>query len=466
MKEKKKGLWVVFGIIFIVNFAVVELKLLEPLPKGGEYEEGVLRVWVTWGDDRDQIQPLFDRYTQETDQQVKVASRVRLDQLEDALDSDTPPDIVILSNNAPVASYYRQGYIEPLDNWIEAANIDMADIYPVPLSQCQLSDGGYACLPWGADAFALYWNKDLFAAAGLDPERPPLSMEEMLEYAEQLAVWDEAGELSQVGFIPDYPRTHMDLYAHMFGGIWVAEGSDRLTTKSQSMIDALNWQVQLYNQMGITEANQFYSPKNSKHAVFGGVRLSCQQCHRYTPAKKKNMPENDFYQGKVTMMVDGAWQLDANYISSFNPELNYGVAPFPAPALHPELANSSIIQGPVIVISTGTQDKDAAANLLAWMMKPKTAAEMAYSTSLLPTSRKAVQDARFEQIPNIQMFMDLVTSPMSGSIVSMQNSVDLNQALEQAERDLLHEAGGDPESALSGIQNELMSVSLDNEDKP
>ena len=472
MKRKKSGFWIILSIIIIVNFAVVGLNMLDPLPEGGEYEDGVLRVWATWGDDRDKIQPLFDRYTQETGQPVKVASRVRLNQLEEALASDTPPDVVILSNNAPVASYYQQGWVEPLDDWIEATDIDMADIYPAPLSQCNLSDGSYACLPWGADAYALYWNKDLFAAAGLDPVQPPSSMEEMLEYAEQLTVQDEAGEFSRVGFIPDYPRSQIGLYAHMFGGSWFAEDSDKLMVNSQPMIDALNWQLQPYKQMEAAEADQFissiYPNSNSKHPVFGGVRMNCQQCHRYTPPKK-NMPENGFYDGKVAMLVDGEWQLGTNYISNFEPDLNYGVAPFPASALHLELANSSLIQGSVVVISTNTQDKAAAANLLAWMMTPETVADLAYSTNLLPTSHTAAQDLRFEQIPNYKMFMDLVASPNSSSIISTRNNGEVNQALAEAERDLLHETGGDPASLLSNIQTEFVSesqVSLDNQETP
>ena len=467
MKRKKSGFWILLSIIIIVSFAVVGLNLLDPLPEGGEYEDGVLRVWVTWGDDRDQIQPLFDRYTQEPSQPVKVASRVRLNQLEEALGGDTPPDIVILSNNAPVASYYQQGWIEPLDHWIEETGIDVADIYSAPLSQCRLNDVTYSCLPWGADAYALYWNKDLFAAAGLDPERPPSSLEEMLEYAEQLTVRDEAGEFSQIGIVPDYPRSRIGLYAHMFGGSWIAEDSDRLMVNSQPMIDALNWQLESYSYLGIVEADQFvssiYPYSNSKHSVFGGIRMNCQQCHRYAPPKK-NMPENGFYDGKIAMLVDGEWQVDAKYISNFKPDLNYGVAPFPASIFHPELANSSIIQGPVAIISSGTQDKDAAARLLAWMMTPETVAELAYSTNLLPTSHTAAQDLRFNRIPNYQMFMDLMASPNSSLIMSTRNSGEVNQALAEVERDLLHETGGDPASLLSNIQTEFVSesqVSLD-----
>jgi maltose-binding protein MalE len=258
----------------------------------------------------------------------------------------------------------------------------------------------------------------------------------------------------------------------MFGGYRIAEDSENLMVDFQQIFDALNWQLQSYKQMGTTEADQFFSSiypySNSKHAVFGGIRMNCQQCHRYTPPKK-NMPENGFYDGQIVMLVDGEWQLDANYISNFKPDLDYGVAPFPASAFHPKLANSSVIEGPVVVISANTQDKAAAANLLAWMMTPETVAELAYSTNLLPTSQTAAKDLRFEQISNYQMFMDLVASPNSSSIMSTRNSGEVNQALAQAERDLLHETGGDPVSVLSNIQTKFVSElqsSLDSQETP
>jgi multiple sugar transport system substrate-binding protein len=463
MKRKKNGFWVLLSIVVIVSFAVVGFDLLNPLPEGGEYEPEVLRVWGTWGDDRDQMQPIFDRFTQEIGQPVKVATGVEADQLEKALASDTPPDVVVLSNNASVASYYQQGWIEPLDGWIETTYIDLDDIYPAPLTQCKLPDGIYPCLPWGMDTFALYWNKDLFAAAGLDPERPPQTMEELQEYTEQLTIRDEAGEFSQVGFIPDYPRSHIDLYAHMFGGSWYTEVDSDLVVNSQPVIDALNWQSQFYNQMGIEEADLFVSSinpyMNSDHPVLGGNRLNCQQCHRYMPAKKRNMPEQGFYDGKVAMMVDGAWQLGVNYIPNFNSELNYGVAPFPPSFQHPERANSSVVQGPVVVIPSGAQDKDVTAQLLAWIMSPETVAEVAHATTLLPSSVIAAQDPRFQQIPQLQVFMDLMTSSNTSATLSTPISMEVNMALAEVEKDVLHKQGSDPTLLLSEVQAELQKNS-------
>ena len=40
-------------------------------------------------------------------------------------------------------------------------------------------------VPLYADVSALFYNKDLFKAAGLDPEKPPTSLAELAEYADQ-----------------------------------------------------------------------------------------------------------------------------------------------------------------------------------------------------------------------------------------------------------------------------------------
>jgi len=58
------------------------------------------------------------------------------------------------------------------------------DIFEAPLGQCKYQ-GYYYCLPWGTDTYALFWNKDLFEDAGLDPDRPPQTMEELVEFAQR-----------------------------------------------------------------------------------------------------------------------------------------------------------------------------------------------------------------------------------------------------------------------------------------
>jgi multiple sugar transport system substrate-binding protein len=446
------------SLSLVVSLLVAGYLLFGSQSEDGGPEEGVLRVWVTWGGDPAQIRALFERYRQQSGQPVKVTLGVDSDRVLKTVTGPAPPELIVLSSSDMVKSYYEQGWVEPLDPWIKASGIDLDDIYPAPLAQCATLDGTNACLPWGGDIYALFWNKELFAAAGLDPERPPQTMEQLVATADQLTIRDEQGKISQIGFIPDLGRSHADLYARLLGGFWTNDDGTTLTVNSQPMIDAANWQRQFYAKHGSKAVRKFVASfnryMNSHHPYYAGRRLDCQQCHRHTPPNSAKMPDHGFYAGQVAMMIAGEWQVGPNSLPHFQPELNYGVAPFPPPADHPERANTTVVQGPVVILPAGVQDKAAAAKLLAWMMSPEVVAAEAYANANLPTSRTAAQDPRFQQIPNFALFMELMAHPNAQQVVTTPISLALNEALGQVEQELLHE-GGDPVSLLNEVQAEL-----------
>lgn len=60
------------------------------------------------------------------------------------------------------------------------------DFYPAVLDSCKIGDDIYG-LPMYISPYLIYYNKDLFTQAGLDPEKPPKTYDEMLTYAEALS---------------------------------------------------------------------------------------------------------------------------------------------------------------------------------------------------------------------------------------------------------------------------------------
>ena len=420
--------------------------------------EGVVDVWVTWGDKSDQLQALFDRFSRASGIPVRVESRTGSDDLLEALDGAEPPDLVILSSNDLIGAFNSQGLVEPLDRWVEATGIDLGDIYPAPLAQCRGRDGAHLCLPWGCDIDALFWNKDLFHAAGLDPEQPPQTMEEMVEYADRLTIGDETGGLEQVGFIPDLSRSHTQLYARMFGGAFFGDEGARLAVNSKPVIDALNWQRQFNSRPSPEELKSFVSSftpyMTSRHALHAGRRMSCQQCHRASPIQNGKTPDAGFLEGRVAMMIDGEWLAGLNARSQGLSRVNLGVAPAPPPAAHPERANTTVVQGPVVFIPAGAMDKEMAADLLAWMMSPEIVAEEAQATASLPTSRRAAQDPRFDQVPFFELFMDLLAHPNASPAATTPITLELNEALVQVEEGILKQAI-DAKLLLNEVQTEF-----------
>lgn len=396
-----------------------------------ETKPEVLRVWIQWGDNPQQIQTLFDKYTAESGIKVEVTAPIEDDKVLPALTGSNPPDILVLSGGDLSKSYYKEGLIDELSGAIELGNIDMDDLFEAPLTQCRDGDK-IVCLPWGTDAYALFWNKDLFEAAGLDPESPPKTMEELVEFADKLTVIDADGKIQQIGFIPNHSWSHTDLYVRNFGGFWYSDDGKTLTANSQAMIDALTWQQQFYTKYGAENVQAFSS-------AFG----------------EYGSPDAPFYAGKVAMMVEGEWQTGPNFIPALKPELNYGVAAFPPPASNPERAGTIVNQGTVVVIPSSAANKEASAKLLAWMMSPAIVAEEFCFNANLPTSKKAAQDPCFAALgPKFKVFVDLMSSPNAFAVQTTPISLEINDALGAAEERILL-TGADVKTELDAIQAEF-----------
>jgi multiple sugar transport system substrate-binding protein len=428
LKEKKmKRLSVLISLLIAVSM------ILTACGGGGgkATEAKVLRVWIQWGDDPQQLQELFDKYTAETGIKVEVTAPLEDDKILPALTGSNPPDILVLSDGAYAKSFYKEGLVVELSEAIKNGNIDIADFFPAPLEACKQGDL-ILCLPWGTDAYALFWNKDLFEAAGLDPEKPPATMEELVEFADKLTIVGPDGKLQQVGFIPDHDWSHNDLYVRMLGGFWYSQDGMELKVNSQPMIDALTWQQQFYSKYGADNLQAFKSG-------FG----------------EYGSPDAPFYAGKIAMMVEGEWQTGPNFIPALKPELNYGVVAFPPPADHPERANTIVNQGTSVVIPSGAPDKEASAKLLAWMMQPSIVAEEFCQNANLPTSKKAAQDPCFAKLgPKFQVFVDLMSSPNASPALTTPISFELNEAMDAAQERIL-QTGTDPKTELDAIQAEF-----------
>lgn len=60
-------------------------------------------------------------------------------------------------------------------------------------------NGKYYAAPTAVRTLALLWNKKLFREAGLDPEKPPRTLDELTAYARKLSKYDGQGNLVQAG---------------------------------------------------------------------------------------------------------------------------------------------------------------------------------------------------------------------------------------------------------------------------
>ncbi len=84
------------------------------------------------------------------------------------------------------------GYIEPMQKFIDEDNYDLSQLEENILNYYSL-DGELYSMPFNSSTPVMLYNKDAFKAAGLDPENPPQTFQEVIDAAEKLTTNDMKG---------------------------------------------------------------------------------------------------------------------------------------------------------------------------------------------------------------------------------------------------------------------------------
>ena len=100
---------------------------------------------------------------------------------------DTAPDVFYV-NFRQYYNYIDQGFCRPLNDLIEQDPTVLDRVNPIVLDVLKSYDGKTIySIPWFQVAIALYFRKDHFLEAGLDPAKPPKNWDEFFEYAKKLS---------------------------------------------------------------------------------------------------------------------------------------------------------------------------------------------------------------------------------------------------------------------------------------
>jgi len=91
---------------------------------------------------------------------------------------------VIMGNSQMMGAFNAAGLCAELDGLIDPEITK--DIYPGYLSGTTY-DGKLKAVSWAPHPLVLYYNVELFAAAGLDPATPPATWDDMLDAARKIA---------------------------------------------------------------------------------------------------------------------------------------------------------------------------------------------------------------------------------------------------------------------------------------
>ncbi len=304
-----------------------------------------------------------------------------------ALVAGVPPDLCTLSDASYLGPLARNQAVLSMDKMFQESGLKSADFVPSSLNLCRYKNKLYG-LPFLIDDEAMLWNKQAFREAGLDPDRPPKTLEELAEYAVKLTKRDSEGKITRLGLRP--PPDYWVLMA-LFGGRLIDPVTGKITPDDPGNAAGLKWYKGVVDRVGgFSEVNAFASG-------FG----------------RDASASNPFYTGKVAIMFNGEW--NPYWISRYAPQLDYGVAPIPAPAACPQNAGTTWLGGNVFCIPTESRHPKEAWDFLVWAQTEEAQVMFAKDMNNVPNQLSAIRSPKLRTGPPFRakysIYLDLADGP-------------------------------------------------------
>ena len=156
------------------------------------------------------------------------------------------PDIVAMSASR-MPQFVDEGLFQPLDDYYENADFDSDALAPAAVKASEFEGSNYG-VPVNLATMLMYYNKDLFAAAGLDPEKPPTTWDEFAAMVPKLTV-DENGDGKPEQYaiaLADHETVPMyQTFLWNAGGGIVSDDGKTSELGSDGSLEALNFWVDL-----------------------------------------------------------------------------------------------------------------------------------------------------------------------------------------------------------------------------
>ncbi|HET8893944.1 MAG TPA: extracellular solute-binding protein [Gaiellaceae bacterium] len=365
-----------------------------------------LSVWVGWSARElgvfKKVAAEYDKA--HSDVTLNVVGSINDNKIVAAIRAGTAPDVVSSFNSYNVGVYCGTGGWIDLSSLLSQSKISTS-VFPAATNYYTQYGGKKCALPLLADTYGLYYNKKLFAKAGITS--PPKTISELTADAKKLTVRNPDGSLKQVGFDPfiGFYENVPERWITEFGGTYTdSKGKAHLATDA-AWTKWLKWQKSLIDWYGYKNLVRFQAGLGDEFSA-----------------------SNAFEVGKVAMNFDGEWRVA--FIQAEHPKLAYGTAPMPVDDSKPELYGSGYINGTIIGIPKNGKHTAQAWDLVKWLTTNTHAlAELSNglrnvpSTTASTTSKELTPDAHFATFLKVFANPKSSTSPIMASGVSYTNLV-------------------------------------------
>ena len=328
--------------------------------------------WADWSGDR---QPAVEQMVSDfnaSHPNIHVTYVVVEDPVTKFLTASTSgqaPDVMIWDRNG-TALYAPKGVLEPLDEYMAKDGVTSDTFYSEALRELTY-DGKVYGLPMTVDCRALFYNKKLFADAGIT--NPPTNWDELEQDAIKLTKWD--GDKLQVSGFSLSDAGLFSMYLMQAGGQLLSEDGTKTAFNSDQGMAVLNYWDKLINTDKV-----------------------------YQIGFESGLGEGTdaFVTGQVAMMYSGPWALST--YEKYGDQLDFGVAPAPA---GPNGDKGSVMGGFGMVIPSAAKNKEAAWEFIKWWnADADNALNFAKLSWNIPANLKAIEDPFFQDDPFWKPILD------------------------------------------------------------
>jgi multiple sugar transport system substrate-binding protein len=296
-----------------------------------------------------------------------------------------PPDVMTQWNQV-IPSWAEKGAITSLNQYIDSSAPDLeAWMYPI-VKEIGTYKGEMYAIPFSMNTFALFYNKDVLKEEGYDPEKPPLTTQELDSMQGKLWKMDKRGFIDRIGFMPSW----LTQWTTPFGGSW-ADAQGNPTATDPNNLATLEWFHSYAKKFDPTKVAAF----------------------------NKSMSSNvnsawPFLSAKQVFAVDGMWRLLD--LKNYAPNLKYGITPLPYPEGTGK-PNATWVNGNYNIIPQKAKHPKEAWEFILWLTGYKNeawAAQMLTKGGWIPASPKITEQQAYQdylkEIPARKTFVDLLGS--------------------------------------------------------
>lgn len=283
-------------------------------------------------------------------------------------------------------------------------------------------------IPFQRSTIVMYYNKDAFRAAGLDPEMPPATWDELVTMGKKLVKKDASGKVAQWGL--EIPSTGYPYW--MFGALSRQNGEVLMNDAGNEVY---------FNKPGVVEALEFWKALGQEHGVMPEGTIEWGTLR------------SDFLEQKTAIM----WHSTGNLTAvKKNASFDFGVAMLPAKK---ERGTPTGGGNFYIFKNASPEERAAALTFIKWMTQPARTAQWSIGTGYLATRADAYESAELQEY--VKTFPPAAVARDQLKYATAELSVHENGRVYKILNDAIQSAltgAKTPEQALSGAQKQAERV--------